>query len=83
MRVVCQSFTREGLPQARTSGWSATRYRRMWHMETIMLNCVYFPVVRAFPLLGLDSHRPRHYGGWLLWHGHVSIGTLSLLPSAT
>ena len=71
MRVL-QSFTRERAAQANFREVS-DRYRAS-NMETVVLNGVYFPIVDF--LSSAATAVVLGYGGWLAFHGHVSIGTL-------
>ena len=71
MRVL-QSFTRE--PAARENFRVVSDRYRASNMETVVLNGVYFPVVDF--LSSAATAIVLGYGGWLFFHGHVSIGTL-------
>jgi len=71
MRVL-QSFTRERAAQENFRRVS-DRYRAS-NMQTVVLNGVYFPFV-DFLSTGATAV-VLGYGGWLVFHGHVSIGTL-------
>jgi len=71
MRVL-QSFTRE--PAARVNFRVVSDRYRASNMETVVLNGVYFPVVDF--LSSAATAVVLGYGGWLAFHGHVSIGTL-------
>ncbi len=71
MRVV-QSFTREPVNQEGFRGIN-DRYREA-NYETVVLNGVYFPVVDF--LSSLATAIVLGYGGYLLIHHEVTIGTL-------
>ncbi len=71
MRVL-QSFTRE--PAARVNFRVVSDRYRASNMETVVLNGVYFPIVDF--LSSAATAVVLGYGGWLAFHGHVSIGTL-------
>jgi ATP-binding cassette subfamily B protein len=71
MRVL-QSFTREEPARANFRRVSNT-YRES-NMDTVVLNGVYFPFVDF--LSSAATAVVLGYGGWLAFHGHVSIGTL-------
>jgi ATP-binding cassette subfamily B protein len=71
MRVL-QSFTRERAARANFRRVSDT-YRES-NMETVVLNGVYFPFVDF--LSSAATAVVLGYGGWLAFHGRVSIGTL-------
>ncbi|NUR78817.1 MAG: ABC transporter ATP-binding protein [Thermoleophilia bacterium] len=71
MRVL-QSFTRE--PAARENFRSVSSRYRASNMDTVVLNGVYFPVVDF--LSSAATAVVLGYGGWLAFHGHVSIGIL-------
>ena len=71
MRVL-QSFTREGAAQENFRQVSDTY--RVSNMQTVVLSGIYFPVVDF--LSSAATAVVLGYGGWLVWHGHVSIGTL-------
>jgi ABC-type multidrug transport system fused ATPase/permease subunit len=71
MRVL-QSFTRERSARANFRRVSDT-YRDS-NMETVVLNGVYFPFVDF--LSSAATAVVLGYGGWLAFHGQVSIGTL-------
>jgi ATP-binding cassette subfamily B protein len=71
MRVL-QSFTRERSARENFRRVS-DRYRES-NMETVVLNGVYFPFVDF--LSSAATAVVLGYGGWLAFHGHVSIGTL-------
>jgi len=71
MRVV-QSFTREPRNQQSFRGIN-DRYREA-NYETVVLNGIYFPVVDL--LSSLATAIVLGYGGYLLIHGSVTLGTL-------
>jgi ABC-type multidrug transport system fused ATPase/permease subunit len=71
MRVV-QSFARE--PQNQTSFRGINGRYRDANYETVVLNGVYFPVVDL--LSSVATAIVLGYGGYLLVHDEVSIGTL-------
>ncbi len=71
MRVV-QSFTREPRNQTSFRGIN-DRYRES-NYETVVLNGVYFPAVDF--LSSLATAIVLGYGGYLLVHGDVTLGTL-------
>jgi ATP-binding cassette subfamily B protein len=71
MRVL-QSFTRERAAQANFHAVSDT-YRAS-NMQTVVLNGVYFPFVDL--LSSAATAVVLGYGGWLVFHGHETIGTL-------
>ncbi len=71
MRVL-QSFTRERAAHDNFVRVS-NRYRDS-NMETVVLSGVYFPVVDF--LSSVATAIVVGYGGWLAFHGNVSIGTL-------
>ncbi|HVV59588.1 MAG TPA: ABC transporter ATP-binding protein [Gaiellaceae bacterium] len=71
MRVL-QSFTREREAQANFRRISDT-YRAS-NMQTVVLNGVYFPFVDL--LSSVATAVVLGYGGWLVFHGHETIGTL-------
>ncbi|MGZ4416264.1 MAG: ABC transporter ATP-binding protein [Gaiellaceae bacterium] len=71
MRVL-QSFTREGAAQENFRQVSDTY--RVSNMQTVVLSGIYFPAVDL--LSSAATAVVLGYGGWLVWHGHVSIGTL-------
>ena len=71
MRVV-QSFTRE--PQNQTSFRGINDRYRESNYETVVLNGVYFPAVDF--LSSLATAIVLGYGGYLLIHDEVTIGTL-------
>jgi ATP-binding cassette subfamily B protein len=71
MRVV-QSFTREPVQQRAFHGVN-DRYRAA-NYETVVLNGIYFPVVDL--LASAATAIVFGYGGWLVYHGDMSAGTL-------
>ena len=71
MRVL-QSFTREGAAQENFRQVSDTY--RISNMQTVVLSGIYFPFVDF--LSSAATAVVLGYGGWLVWHGHESIGTL-------
>ena len=71
MRVV-QSFTREPVQQQAFHGVN-DRYRGA-NYETVVLNGIYFPVVDL--LSSLATAIVFGYGGWLVYQGDMSTGTL-------
>jgi ABC-type multidrug transport system fused ATPase/permease subunit len=71
MRVL-QSFTRERAAQENFRQVSDTY--RVSNMQTVVLSGIYFPVVDF--LSSASTAVVLGYGGWLVWHGHVSVGTL-------
>ncbi|HZT92603.1 MAG TPA: ABC transporter ATP-binding protein [Gaiellaceae bacterium] len=71
MRVL-QSFTRERAAQANFRRVS-DRYRAS-NMQTVVLNGLYFPFVDF--LSTAATAVVLGYGGWLAYHGSVTIGTL-------
>jgi len=71
MRVV-QSFTREPVQQKAFHGVN-DRYRAA-NYETTVLNAIYFPVVDLLSSAALAI--VFGYGGWLVYHGDMSEGTL-------
>jgi ABC-type multidrug transport system fused ATPase/permease subunit len=71
MRVV-QSFTREPVQQQAFHGVN-DRYRGA-NYETVVLNGIYFPVVDL--LSSLATAIVFGYGGWLVYHGDMTAGTL-------
>jgi ATP-binding cassette subfamily B protein len=71
MRVL-QSFTRE--QAARENFRRVSDTYRASNMQTVVLNGVYFPFVDF--LSSAATAVVLGYGGWLAFHGHVSIGTL-------
>jgi ATP-binding cassette subfamily B protein len=71
MRVL-QAFTRERAAQQRFHEVSDT-YRAS-NMQTVVLNGVYFPFVDF--LSSAATAVVLGYGGWLVFHGEVTIGTL-------
>ena len=71
MRVL-QSFTRERA--ARENFHRVSDTYRASNMQTVVLNGIYFPVVDF--LSSAASAVVLGYGGWLAFHGHLTIGTL-------
>jgi len=71
MRVV-QSFTREPV-QERTFRGVNDRYRGA-NYETTVLNAIYFPIVDL--LSSAATAIVFGYGGWLVYHGDMTPGTL-------
>jgi ABC-type multidrug transport system fused ATPase/permease subunit len=71
MRVL-QSFTREEAAQRSFREVSDT-YRAS-NMQTVVLNGLYFPFVDL--LSSAATAVVLGYGGWLVFHGQVTIGTL-------
>lgn len=71
MRVV-QSFTREPVQEQAFRGVN-DRYRAA-NYETTILNGIYFPAVDL--LASAATAIVFGYGGWLVYHGHMSTGTL-------
>jgi ATP-binding cassette subfamily B protein len=71
MRVL-QSFTRER-PAQENFHRVSDRYRAS-NMQTVILNGIYFPIVDF--LSTAATAVVLGYGGWLAYHGHISIGTL-------
>ena len=71
MRVV-QSFTREPVQEKAFHGVN-DRYRGA-NYETVVLNGIYFPVVDL--LSSAATAIVFGYGGWLVYHGDMSPGTL-------
>jgi ATP-binding cassette subfamily B protein len=71
MRVL-QAFTRERAAQERFREVSDT-YRAS-NMQTVVLNGLYFPFVDF--LSSAATAVVLGYGGWLVFHGEVTIGTL-------
>jgi ATP-binding cassette subfamily B protein len=71
MRVL-QSFTREE-PAQENFRQVSDRYRAS-NMQTVVLNGLYFPFVDF--LSTAATAVVLGYGGWLAYHGEVSIGTL-------
>jgi ATP-binding cassette subfamily B protein len=71
MRVV-QSFTREPVQERAFHGVN-DRYRAA-NYETVVLNGIYFPVVDL--LASAATAIVFGYGGWLVYHGDMSAGTL-------
>jgi ATP-binding cassette subfamily B protein len=71
MRVV-QSFTREPVQERAFHGVN-DRYRAA-NYETVVLNGIYFPVVDL--LASAATAIVFGYGGWLVYHGDMTAGTL-------
>ncbi len=71
MRVV-QSFTREPVQEKAFHGVN-DRYRAA-NYETVVLNGIYFPIVDL--LASAATAIVFGYGGWLVYHGEMSAGTL-------
>jgi ABC-type multidrug transport system fused ATPase/permease subunit len=71
MRVL-QSFTRE--PAARENFRAVSNRYRSSNMSTVVLSGVYFPVVDF--LSAAATAVVLGYGGWLAFHGHISIGVV-------
>ena len=71
MRVV-QSFTREPVQQKAFHGVN-DRYRAA-NYETTVLNAIYFPTVDL--LASAATAIVFGYGGWLVYHGEMTTGTL-------
>ena len=71
MRVV-QSFTREPVQERAFHGVN-DRYRAA-NYETTVLNAIYFPAVDL--LSSAATAIVFGYGGWLVYHGDMSAGTL-------
>ncbi len=71
MRVV-QSFTREPVQERAFQGVN-DRYRAA-NYDTVVLNGIYFPVVDL--LSSAATAIVFGYGGWLVYHGDMSAGTL-------
>jgi ATP-binding cassette subfamily B protein len=71
MRVV-QSFTREPVQQKAFHGVN-DRYRAA-NYETTILNAIYFPAVDL--LATAATAIVFGYGGWLVYHGQMTTGTL-------
>ena len=71
MRVV-QSFTREPVQQKAFHGVN-DRYRGA-NYETVVLNGIYFPIVDL--LSSAATAIVLGYGGWLVYHGEMTRGTL-------
>jgi ABC-type multidrug transport system fused ATPase/permease subunit len=71
MRVL-QSFTRERA--ARENFREVSDAYRVSNMQTVTLSGLYFPFVDF--LSSAATAVVLGYGGWLVFHGHVSIGTL-------
>jgi len=72
MRVV-QAFTRERRNERAFRG-IAENYRDANH-RTVVLNALYFPFVDL--LSSVASAIVLGYGGWLVFHGDMTIGTLT------
>jgi ATP-binding cassette subfamily B protein len=71
MRVV-QSFTREPVQERAFRGVN-DRYRAA-NYRTVVLNGIYFPAVDL--LSSVATAIVFGYGGWLVYHGQMSTGTL-------
>jgi len=71
MRVV-QSFTREPVQEQAFRGVN-DRYRAA-NYETTVLNAIYFPAVDL--LASAATAIVFGYGGWLVYHGEMTTGTL-------
>jgi ABC-type multidrug transport system fused ATPase/permease subunit len=71
MRVV-QSFTREPVQEKAFHGVN-DRYRAA-NYETVVLNGIYFPIVDL--LSSAATAIVFGYGGWLVYHGDMTPGTL-------
>ena len=71
MRVV-QSFTREPVQERAFHGVN-DRYRAA-NYETVVLNGIYFPAVDL--LASAATAIVFGYGGWLVYHGDMTAGTL-------
>ena len=71
MRVV-QSFTREPEQEQAFRGVN-DRYRAA-NYRTVVLNAIYFPAVDV--LSSIATAIVFGYGGWLVYHGEMSTGTL-------
>ncbi len=71
MRVL-QSFTRE--QAARENFRDVSDAYRIANLQTVTLSGLYFPFVDF--LSSAATAVVLGYGGWLVYHGHVSIGTL-------
>jgi ATP-binding cassette subfamily B protein len=71
MRVV-QSFTREDVQERAFRGVN-DRYRAA-NYRTVVLNGIYFPAVDL--LSSVATAIVFGYGGWLVYHGNMSTGTL-------
>jgi len=71
MRVV-QSFTREPVQERAFHGVN-DRYRAA-NYETTILNAIYFPVVDLLSSAAVAI--VFGYGGWLVYHGDMTTGTL-------
>jgi ATP-binding cassette subfamily B protein len=72
MRMI-QSFTREPVNEAAFAGVADT-YRAA-NYRTVVLNGIYFPFVDL--LSSAASAIVLGYGGWLVFHGDMTIGTLT------
>ena len=71
MRVL-QSFTRE--PAARENFRAVSNRYRSSNMSTVVLSGVYFPFVDF--LSAAATAVVLGYGGWLSFHGHISVGVV-------
>ena len=71
MRVV-QSFAREPVQERAFRGVN-DRYRAA-NQETVLLNAIYFPTVDLLSSAAIAI--VFGYGGWLVYHGDMSAGTL-------
>jgi ABC-type multidrug transport system fused ATPase/permease subunit len=71
MRIV-QAYTRER-ERVRNFAWVNEHYREA-NQRTVIYNGLYFPFVDA--LSGAASVIVLGYGGWLVFHGQTTIGTL-------
>jgi ATP-binding cassette subfamily B protein len=71
MRVL-QSFTRE--PAARENFRAVSDHYRSSNMSTVVLSGVYFPFVDL--LSAAATAVVLGYGGWLSFHGQISIGVV-------
>jgi ABC-type multidrug transport system fused ATPase/permease subunit len=71
MRVV-QSFAREPVQERAFRGVN-DRYRAA-NQETVVLNAIYFPTVDLLSSAAIAI--VFGYGGWLVYHGDMSAGTL-------
>src|SRR5262249_36864323 len=71
MRVL-QSFTRE--PAARENFRAVSNHYRSSNMSTVVLSGVYFPFVDL--LSAAATAVVLGYGGWLSFHGQISIGVV-------
>jgi ABC-type multidrug transport system fused ATPase/permease subunit len=72
MRMI-QSFTREPINEANFRG-VANHYRDA-NYRTVVLNGIYFPFVDL--LSSVATAIVLGYGGWLYFHGEMTIGTLT------